>query len=140
MAERPCQAPPLPLPLLLPAKVSVPGAQLLTSPLPSVLPPWARPFLLQGPPRGPLRPSPSLAPLAVATGTEAVQWLLLAGGMSLCDRPGLARMPLAVQLLQALGDMVLRTGRGRPRLFAGMSGSQEMGGGVERLWGLGGAG
>lgn len=38
-------------------------------------------------------------------------------------------MPLAVQLFQALGDMALRTGRGQPRLFAGMSGSQEIGGG-----------
>lgn len=62
-------------------------------------------------------PPPSLASLACGPELAREQrlhndfpWL---GGTPLCDRPGLARMPLAAQLFLARGDTGLRAGWGQ---------------------------
>lgn len=54
----------------------------------------------------------------------------------MCDRSGLAWMPLAAQLFQALGDTGLRAGWSWSRLFIGISSSQE----IDLVVGVGGRG
>lgn len=131
--ERSGQALPLPFPAKVPQWLGL-----------SFSPPSCLPSFLLGPspsscrllPDGHLDPAPKPGPsacgLQLARGLKLHKDFSRLGGISPCGRLGLARMPLAAQLFQALGDTGLRTGWGRPRLFTGMSGSQETRGGGPR--------